>query len=68
MITFDIIPTIISHTSKTRILNLWNLTASPSGCSIATQSLEGGGEKWSEFSCFEGDAPVMKDYHETITR
>ena len=44
MITFDIIPTIISHTSKTRILNLWNLTASPFGCSIATQSPRGEGK------------------------
>jgi hypothetical protein len=45
MITFDIIPTIVSHTSKTRILNLWNLTASPSGCSITTQSPTAGERK-----------------------
>ena len=44
MKTFDFKPTIVSHTLKTRILNLWNPTASPLGRSIKTQPLEGEGK------------------------
>jgi hypothetical protein len=41
MKTFDFKPTPVSHTLKTRILKLWNLTASPLSRSITTQSLGG---------------------------
>ena len=55
MITFNIIPTIVSHSSKTRILNLWNPTASPLGRSIATHSL-----------CEEDNGVVWNCYFEII--
>jgi hypothetical protein len=44
MKTFDFKPTLVSHTLKTRILNLWNPTASPLSRSITTQSLLGEGK------------------------
>jgi hypothetical protein len=44
MKTFNFKPTPVSHTLKTRILNLWNPTASPLGHSITAQSLMGEGE------------------------
>ena len=40
MKTFDFEPTVLSHTYKTRVLKLWNPTASPLGRSVATQSPE----------------------------
>ena len=42
MKTFDFEPTTVPHTLKTRILKLWNPTASPLRRSIATQSLREG--------------------------
>jgi hypothetical protein len=43
MKTFDYKPMLVYQTLKTRILNLWNPTASPLGRSITTQPPRGEG-------------------------